>query len=73
MKGRTAFTASEKQRIGTLLIELRSGIPKSQQKKIRDKLRNMGFYITDFDNTYSGFTGSDFFQLIEEKKIKIID
>lgn len=73
MRGRTVFTTSEKQRIETLLIELRSSIPKSQQKKIRDKLRNTGFYITDFDNSFNGFTCSDFLKLIEEKKIIIRD
>lgn len=71
MKGRTVFTVTEKQRIEALLIELRSCSPQKQQKKKRDKLRYMGFYITDFDKTFSGFTCLDFEKLISEKKIII--
>lgn len=73
MKGRNIFTALEKQRIQSLIVELRSCISQKQQKRIRDKLRNSGFYITDFDNTFSGFTYLDFEKLIQEKKLIIKD
>ena len=73
MKGRAIFTSLEKQEIELLLTELRSGIMQDQQKRVRDKLRNLGFYITDFSGTYDGFTCSDFHSLIYNKRIKIIE
>lgn len=55
------------------LIELRLA-PEQEQKKIRRSLRNkaIGFYITDFDETYSGFTADDFQQKIKEGKITVL-
>ena len=71
MRGRSVFVISEKQIIGNFLDELRAGIPQRQQKKIRGKLRKLGFYITDFDSSFGGFTRSDFDRLIDEGQIVI--
>jgi hypothetical protein len=40
---------------------------------IRSELRKLGFYITDFDQSQSGFSAMDFDVLIKSKQIIIID
>ena len=73
MKGKMVFNPSEEQEILALITELRSGEEQKKQKKIRMKLRNSAFYISDFDNSYRGFTCLDFFKLIENNKIVITE
>ena len=48
MKGRNTFTKSE-IKILQEFFKLKDEAGSCEQKKIRDKMRKMGFYITDFD------------------------
>lgn len=70
MKGKKSFTMSEKEQIEAL-IRQRCAAPSSQQKKIRDKMRDIGFYGSDFG--ISGMTVEKFHRLIETKKITIME
>lgn len=71
MKGKNVFTIQERDIIEKQLVVLRSNIVKSEQKKIRHELKNMSFYISDFRMHRSGFTYSDFVELIEKGEIII--
>lgn len=59
------YTKQEVATIRTLLRE-KARASRSEQKGIRAKLRTLGFYITDFDQSYSGFTVSDFDKLLQK-------
>ena len=72
MKGKKQFTKSEIQRLKEILKDKESVFGK-QQKSYRDKLRGMGFYITDFDSSYKGFTDEDLDELIRNETITIKD
>ncbi len=65
------YTKQEAAQIRTLLRE-KARATREEQKGIRAKLRRLGFYITDFDQSFSGFTASDFEGLIKSGII-IID
>ena len=67
---RSRFTKDEAECIMNLLNEKTNSKP-NKQKGIRQKIRNIGFYITDFDDSYQGFTTEDFKRLIKDGKIKI--
>lgn len=71
MKGRRNFTANEIDRIREILKH-KSNAPSDKQKPYRDKLRSIGFYITDFDKSHIGFTDMDLEELIKNGII-IID
>jgi hypothetical protein len=47
MNGRNLFTTAELVTIRELLKRLRN-VSKTQQKGIRDSLRKIGFYISDY-------------------------
>ena len=47
MKGKNTFTQSEVNQI-TELIEKKLKANKEDQKKIRDKIRSLGFYSSEF-------------------------
>jgi len=49
MKGKSTFTHKEINEI-KYLIELRSDASRDEQKSLRDKLRKIGFYISDYKN-----------------------
>ncbi len=70
MQGKNIFTSSEAETIKYLLRQ-KSRASRSEQKGIRAKLRNLQFYITDFDNSQSGFTAEDFENLIRTNRITI--
>lgn len=72
MQGKNIFTSLEAEMIRNLLRE-KSLASRSEQKKIRAKLRDLEFYITDFDQSQSGFTVIDFENLIKNKIIVISD
>ena len=71
MKGKEKFTKDESKIIMNLL-DIKVNSPKNEQKGIRNKLRNIGFYITDFDQSHKGFTREDFELLVEKHVIIII-
>lgn len=70
MQGKDRFTATEAKRIRELLrAKIRAD--RNQQKVIRNKLRKFRFYITDFDTSQTGFSETDFDNLIKSGHIKI--
>ena len=71
MKGRCRFTRREADQI-RILLNQKCKAPSEEQKAIRDDLRAMGFYISDFTNS-KGFTSADFDLLIERKVVIIVD
>ena len=71
MKGKKTFTKQHAEEIRKLLkTKMNKG--KSEQKKIRDTIRDLGFYISDFNSSTIPFTVNDFDQLIKDGKITII-
>lgn len=71
MKGKRQFTQSEASRIRSLITQ-KLGAHKTEQKGIRDKIRAIGFYYTDFSSSKHGYTVEDFDSLIAQKLISII-
>ena len=72
MKGKSKFKEIERNMI-TELLYLKMNSEKNEQKIIRNKIRKMGFYISDFDHSHRGFSDIDFKMLIDNNKIEIID
>lgn len=65
MKGKDTFTKDEANRI-VALIEQKLKAGKDEQKKIRDKIRALGFYSTDFDmGPGYGYTVEDFKRVVK--------
>ena len=71
MKGKSNFTKSECA-ILKRLIKRKVNSNKSEQKNIRNEMRDMNFYISDFTDK-KGFDVDDFSQLIEDGKITIVE
>ena len=70
MKGRSQFTEDEANKIRALL-SAKGTVNRADQKKARDKLRKLGFYITDFTDAVDGFGVIDFDQLVKAGRIGI--
>ncbi len=70
MKSRLTYTEEEAQQIRKLL-RLKARATRSEQKSFREHLRRLGFHISDFDSTYSGFSVVDFERLINEGTVRI--
>jgi hypothetical protein len=73
MKGRDRFTPSEADEIRRVLRLVRKAEPGTAQKVLRDWLRAIGFYISDFAGGPSGFTASEFDDLVRSGRIEIGD
>ena len=71
MKGKNRFTNNEINQL-KILIEQKVISSKYEQKKIRDKIRKIGFYFTDFSNE-KGYTVNDLEVLINSGLIVIVD
>jgi hypoxanthine-DNA glycosylase len=73
MKGKKVFTKSESEQI-IKLIRQKLMASTNKQKTIRDKIRKLGFYASDF-GIGGGYTEKDFLRVIsivgEEKKKKV--
>ncbi|MDE6337451.1 MAG: DNA-deoxyinosine glycosylase [Muribaculaceae bacterium] len=69
-KGRAKFTSAEIASLRKLIIQKCAASP-SQQKSIRSKMRNQGFYITDFVDDITSV--EEFDQLVDSGKIICID
>ncbi len=67
------FTQHEANLIKELLRQKTGTISKSGQKKIRDRLRLIGFFITDYTSSKTGFTAQDFDFLVQNNLVKITD
>jgi len=71
MKGKNAFTQQEVEIIKKLIQEKLKAVPE-KQKGIRDKIRKIGFYYTDFSSKKDGYTVEDFVGLIRNGKVKVV-
>jgi hypothetical protein len=69
MKGKARFSAGEAALIRQLLRQ-RVGLPREQQKQVRDGLRAVGFYISDWD---IGLTPEGFDRLVREGRIAVVE
>lgn len=69
MKKKT-FTEKQIEEIRRLL-EKKVSSSKEKKKSIRNKIRRLDFYISDFRSKKEEFTQHDFDELIDEKKILI--
>ena len=63
MKGKMSFTTKEMEKIIDL-IEQKVVASKNEQRNIRNKIRSLGFYFSDFSNK-KGYTVDDFKDLIQ--------
>ncbi len=70
MKGKSSFNKREVELIESLILE-RCNADKSQQKNIRSKMRNLGFYGSDYG--VKDMTIEKFHRLIESGQIKVLD
>lgn len=72
MKGKNTFTEEEAHKIRALISEkLRT--PSDKQVSVRNKIRKIGFYYTDFRQNIipGGYRVEDFDELIETGEIII--
>jgi hypothetical protein len=70
VKGRTEFTEATADRIRVLLSQTRNAI-RPQQKALRQQIRDLGFYITDWERPGTGFTVDDFDGLVRSGRVRI--
>lgn len=70
MKGKFEFTKNEIEQIKEL-INKKILASKNKQKSIRNKIRSLNFYFSDFSNK-KGYTVQDFENLIKSGEIKIV-
>jgi hypothetical protein len=70
-EGRDEFSCAEAAEIRRLLALVRRAEPGSQQKLLRDKLRAIGFYISDHAASSAGFTRSDFDGLVSSGRVVV--
>ncbi|MBP5340206.1 MAG: hypothetical protein J6W75_13540 [Bacteroidaceae bacterium] len=70
MEGKAVFTSAEADLLRSL-IRQKCDADRSSQKSIRNKMRNIGFFISDFTTNQSVFTVEDFEALIRDKQITI--
>jgi hypothetical protein len=73
MKGRAELIPVEADTIRALLRRLRKAEGGAPQKRIRDRLRGIGFYITDWPHDAAGFTASDFDDLVVSGLITLVE
>ena len=68
--GDTKFSVADIQKIKSLANK-KIGKPQSEQKLIRDEIRTLKFYWTDFLDTRPGYSSKHIDELIKQGKIKI--
>ncbi len=72
MKGRNSFTHSEIESIKKL-ISLKEKAAPSEQKGIRQEIRKIGFYYSDFSSEKNNYTLDNFESLIRGREINVFD
>jgi len=74
MQGRDTFTGHEANEIRKLIKE-KVNAPNNMQKSIRQKIRNIGFYYTNFQQNRidGGYTVEFFNELVESRRIRILN
>lgn len=71
MKGKNKFTTAEIDEIKRL-INKKIVATKDEQKRIRDRIRDIGFYFSDYSSK-KGYTVADLEELIRAGVIKVVD
>ena len=71
MKGSREFTKETAQHIEVLLSRTRAS-GRADQKVLRQRIRDLGFFISDFSRPPSGFGPEDFRALVRSGTIKVI-
>ncbi len=71
MKGSRRFSHETAQQIRTLLADVRRA-DRATQKNLRQRIRKLDFYISDFNRPIAGFRPDDFDELVRAGKIEII-
>lgn len=72
LQGRDTFSRKEIEKLKELL-ERKARADPDEQKKIRQQMRRMDFYISDFDPTGRGFLAADLEDLVRNGTIKVTD
>lgn len=72
MQGRKEFTRAELDEI-TRILSLKQGASASRQKQLRRELRDLGFYISDFDSVARTFGSDDLARLVRQHRIIVSD
>lgn len=70
MQGKDRFSSAEAQQIRDLLTR-KTRAARDEQKRLRQRIRELGFYISDFQGAPDGFSTADFDQLVSRKVITI--
>jgi hypothetical protein len=70
MRTSRTFTPEAAQEIRALLLAVRRS-PRAQQTRLRQQIRDRGFYISDFARPQSGFASDNFDQLIDQGTIQV--
>jgi hypothetical protein len=70
VRGKATFTQASSRAIRAKLLDLRRA-ERAAQKLIRASLRSMDFYISDWPRAATGFTRSDFDELVRTGRIGI--
>ena len=71
MKSKTVFTEAEVREIKKL-IRAKCAASTNDQKKIRNKIRKLGFYFSDFSDI-KGYNVCDFEELIDNGSIMVVE
>lgn len=72
MRGKSRFTATEAREIRELLARKTRG-SRDEQKQLRQRIRKLGFFISDFQEGSEAFSTADFDRLVSRKVITIAD
>lgn len=70
MKGSRTFTEKAAEEIVVLLGRTRAA-SRADQKVLRQRIRNLDFFISDFDRPALGFGSEDFRELVRRGLIQI--
>lgn len=70
MKGKNEFSTFEIEKLKELISQKIKATP-DKQKGIRNKIRSLGFYYSDFSSNKNGYDLTDFQKLIDNRQIKI--
>lgn len=71
LKGKAVFTKKEAEQIKSLIAR-KCDAPSDKQKKLRDQIRELGFYYSDFSNSKHGYDVQDFNSIAKAGLIKIL-
>lgn len=71
MKGKNVFTKEEDLVLERLIV-IKQESSRSEQKLIRGKIRNIGFYYTDFSNKKDGYTIEDYRKLKRDGIVVVV-